>query len=374
MVSASWGQLIDWYYIKSNVLDTDKQPSRTAARLLTSSKYSLNVDYFDDQKKAIAEHERIVSGYVNEINYNNNEAVEPTDTKKRKPSDESCNQEKIKQNKLAQDQMKKRKLEIELQKRLVLANKKKLKYEEKKKQKQLEKQQAEKHKVKRKKKEKKVMKKQAEKEKVAEVVTVEKIVNVEKVVEKVVKEIEYRTIIIAPTSSGPSFTRYSLSDVKMSDEFADRQIEACLQSLANYIGSSSSYESGTIGTSAYINKWNDLAQKGRLTFTLPMGFIFGAICIGRGSNNLEGEVDCIYVSPEQRKRGYGKLLYQKFELHLSEMAKSLRAKAAIIVGLKPCLHNSISFWEEMGFPSPLNKGDGIPLKKYLNMQSETETE
>ena len=130
------GQLIDWYYIKSNVLDTDKQPFRSAARLLASSKYSLNVDYFDDQKKAIAEHERIVSGYVNEINYDNNEVVEPTDTKKRKPSDESCNQEKIKQNKLALDQMKKQKLEIELQKRLVLANKKKLKYEEKKKQKQ----------------------------------------------------------------------------------------------------------------------------------------------------------------------------------------------------------------------------------------------
>ena len=167
---------------------------------------------------------------------------------------------------------------------------------------------------------------------------------------------------VPPSPFEPSFVlyhAYTLADVKeRSDQCTISAVEKQLESLETIKGLKGS-------TSTYMTKWKEIPENRRIIFTLPMGFIFGTISISRETNTLEGEVHCIYIDKNHRGMKYSPLLYQKFEELVIKTATMMNSKAFIAVGLRSCIQESAKFWEKMGFPSTLSRGDDVSIIKWL---------
>ena len=78
------------------------------------------------------------------------------------------------------------------------------------------------------------------------------------------------------------------------------------------------------------------------------GYILGETILSR--NSVTGDIYFIYVDDNMRGNGHGTKLYLLFEGVVKERAAKIGVNVAVIrISLKPCIANSVSFWNKHGF-------------------------
>ena len=78
------------------------------------------------------------------------------------------------------------------------------------------------------------------------------------------------------------------------------------------------------------------------------GYLLGETILSRSS--ITGDIYFIYVHDNVRGTGNGTILCRMFEEVVKERSLSIGVTVAIIrISLKPCIVNSVSFWNKQGF-------------------------